>query len=190
MNGDFLKYIELVGTKKVREDLKVTLQKATVKENWNLIQEIISFIENNLDENNDDITGSTAASLEDITQNLNNEEIWQKLKDIIAEQLEILKEDIYFETVIQCNSLDVPSNHHIYENNNKNSNNLITGVIDLFVCSSSWSSGSMYSDAQLKFIELIMAVEEEFNIEITDEQAEELTTVQSLFDLVISYLSE
>lgn len=37
---------------------------------------------------------------------------------------------------------------------------------------------------------LIMAVEEEFDLEIFDEQLEKLTTVQSLFDVIISGLKE
>ncbi len=35
-----------------------------------------------------------------------------------------------------------------------------------------------------------MAVEEEFDIEIPDEIAEQITTVKDLFDVVISYFKE
>ncbi len=38
----------------------------------------------------------------------------------------------------------------------------------------------------LDIIELIMALEEEFNIEITDEEAEKITTVQSAIDHVMN----
>ncbi|AJC54026.1 acyl carrier protein [Streptomyces sp. 769] len=38
-------------------------------------------------------------------------------------------------------------------------------------------------------VELIMAIEDEFNIEISDDEAAELTTVQAVIDYVESHLS-
>ncbi len=40
----------------------------------------------------------------------------------------------------------------------------------------------------LDTVELVMALEEEFNLEISDEEAEKLTTVQKVIDYIESHL--
>ncbi|MCU0517051.1 MAG: acyl carrier protein [Oscillatoria sp. Prado101] len=42
----------------------------------------------------------------------------------------------------------------------------------------------------LDTVELVMALEEEFDTEITDEEAEKLTTVQSVFDYIKTHGKE
>ncbi|HHJ00772.1 acyl carrier protein [Candidatus Aerophobetes bacterium] len=42
----------------------------------------------------------------------------------------------------------------------------------------------------LDTVELIMALEEEFNLEISDEEAEKLTTVQKVVDYIEDHLEE
>lgn len=40
----------------------------------------------------------------------------------------------------------------------------------------------------LDTVELVMALEEEFNTEISDEEAEKITTVQAAIDYIVSHL--
>ncbi|MCV2500004.1 MAG: acyl carrier protein [Candidatus Lightella neohaematopini] len=79
---------------------------------------------------------------------MNNVE--ERVKNIIAEQLSIKKEDII---------------------------NSSSFVDDLGADS-------------LDTVELVMALEEEFNIEIPDEEAEKITTVQAAIDFIQSHTNE
>ncbi|MCV2506204.1 MAG: acyl carrier protein [Candidatus Lightella neohaematopini] len=79
---------------------------------------------------------------------MNNVE--ERVKSIIAEQLSIKKEDIV---------------------------NSSSFVDDLGADS-------------LDTVELVMALEEEFNIEIPDEEAEKITTVQAAIDFIQSHTNE
>ena len=45
MERVFSRYIELVGSNKVKEDLKEALQQAVEEENWDLVKEITRLIE-------------------------------------------------------------------------------------------------------------------------------------------------
>lgn len=45
MDEVFSRYIELVGSNKVKEDLKQALQQAIKEENWDLVKEIARLIE-------------------------------------------------------------------------------------------------------------------------------------------------
>ncbi|MCV2508674.1 MAG: acyl carrier protein [Candidatus Lightella neohaematopini] len=76
--------------------------------------------------------------------------IEERVKNIIAEQLSIKKEDII---------------------------NSSSFVDDLGADS-------------LDTVELVMALEEEFNIEIPDEEAEKITTVQAAIDFIQSHTNE
>ncbi|MCV2525280.1 MAG: acyl carrier protein [Candidatus Lightella neohaematopini] len=76
--------------------------------------------------------------------------IEERVKSIIAEQLSIKKEDII---------------------------NSSSFVDDLGADS-------------LDTVELVMALEEEFNIEIPDEEAEKITTVQAAIDFIQSHTNE
>ncbi|MCV2502081.1 MAG: acyl carrier protein [Candidatus Lightella neohaematopini] len=76
--------------------------------------------------------------------------IEERVKNIIAEQLSIKKEDIV---------------------------NSSSFVDDLGADS-------------LDTVELVMALEEEFNIEIPDEEAEKITTVQAAIDFIQSHTNE
>ena len=97
-------------------------------------------------------------------------EIFIKIKNIIIEQLEVLEE-------IKLNTLFeylIPESYNDWQNRIKKENTW---------CSSSCS----ISDKELHTIELVMAVEEEFDIEILDDECDNLLswTVSQLVNLVL-----
>lgn len=182
MDTDFDIYIKLVGIQKVKNDLKKSLSEATTKEQWNLIDEIANFIQSqtNIIESsyninpviessyniNPIIESSYKQDLDEIDKS-SEDYIWKRLKYIISEQGEIEEHIIKYESVI-C--------EHIW-----------------YFFSSSSNDNKYYSDLgldDLDRVELIMAVEEEFEIEIPDEIAEPIRTVKDLYDVVISALKE
>ncbi|AAO27044.1 acyl carrier protein [Buchnera aphidicola str. Bp (Baizongia pistaciae)] len=61
------------------------------------------------------------------------------------------------------------------------------GLIEQKITNESLLVEDLNADS-LDIVELIMAFEEEFNIEITDEEAENLTSVQSIFDIIKKYV--
>lgn len=209
MSTDLSIYIKLVGLKKVKNDLKTVLSEATINEEWKLIEDIISLIQNNINEEieilNDRIdTIFDKDNIEISNLKTNNKlsdiidyEIWEKLKLIIVEQLEVEPDTIEPETVIF-------SPYQTYQKAEHNSNNysnvnykykdhwlvgLVQGLSALAEASAyAYRNYDGYSDIgcdNLDFIELIMAVEEEFDIEIPDEQSEQIKTVKDLHDIVI-----
>ncbi len=164
MDTDFAIYIKLVGIQKIKNDLKASLSEATVNRNWKLIKDIANFID--------------------------NFEIWEFLKSTIVEILEIEEDMIVNETVITPYQTD--QKVHYDPVNYKYKDHwlvgLVPGLSTLATALYSDSYGYVYDD--LDFMELIMAVEEEFDIEISDEQSENIVTIQDLYDVIISCLND
>lgn len=123
-----------------------------------------------------------------------NKEIYEKLKSITVEQLEIEANKIKPESLIFKQEQYSDRELDYFEKSLKNSG-LPLCLRSLYekrlrsvygkeekICYSDF--GCDKSD----FIELIMAVEEEFDIEITDKRLEQITTVKDLHDVVFSSL--
>lgn len=217
MDTDFDIYIKLVGIQKVKNDLKASLSEANAKEEWNLIHDITDFLQSNINKNNHTFNQINNKDIDqkDIEFTKNNQlskitncEIFEKCKIIIVEQLELSSdEEITPESII----------FRRYGETNYNSTNLNNSVTDYssvrYKYKDHWFVGlaqglsalastgvgdstmkcDYYSDLgcdDLDFVELIMAVEEEFDIEISDETAEHIKTVQNLCDIVIYRLEE
>lgn len=98
MTTDFVKFINFVGLNKVKEDLKVSLQEATIKENWNLVQEITNFIETDLPERHDNPDG--------FMENILERDVWVRLKFILVENLEMDEKEL--EIIEHCCNLSLP----------------------------------------------------------------------------------
>jgi hypothetical protein len=171
MDTDFLIYIKSIGIAKAKENLKISLNEAVNQENWELVKKISEFLNIYLNEQIEDIKNINIAQFND--NNIKTEfmtiGLWNKLKDIICDQLEILGESVDFETVV--NQENVVKEYNSYLS--------ISG-------SSSWS---FYGSFDLEYRELIMAVEEEFDIEISDEVSESITIAKDLYDVINDSLS-
>lgn len=95
------------------------------------------------------------------------QKIWTTIKQLASEQFSIGIEDITIEK-----------------------DPLVDGYWQYFKSSLSSSSNDLKDDYYLDKIELIMKVEEEFNIEINDEKAETIYSIQDLLNVVIFCLEQ
>ena len=205
-----------MGINKINNDLKTSLKNATVKENWNLIHNITDFIKNNiaqksifLDNRIDRILDKehiefTDNKKENQLSRIVNYEIWDKIKFLLIKILEIEADKIVFKAIIfrLYSSYQKPfSNTTNYSNiNYKYKDHWLLGLAQGLSALASTGVGDStmkrdegYSDFgcdSCDFMELIMAVEEEFDIEIPDEKSDNIETVQDLYYTVISYLKE
>jgi len=106
---------------------------------------------------------------EEKQKKLQESEIFIRIKNMIVGQLEVEKEEIKLDTLFEYL---IPESYN--RNRMKRQN--------------SWcSSSSLIDDRELNSIELVMAVEEEFDIEISDEESENLLSwnVGQLVDLIV-----
>ncbi|KJH72720.1 hypothetical protein UH38_05635 [Aliterella atlantica CENA595] len=110
--------------------------------------------------------------------------IFFELQRIIVDQLCVEENLVHLDS-----NIDIGSN--LYANNRRlnssSRNDLNNNAFNFFGMSISSCNNS--NDDHLDFVELMMAIEEEFDIEIPDEAAEQLTTVQQAVDYVHSKLS-
>ncbi|GAB4227097.1 MAG: hypothetical protein Kow0049_06940 [Stanieria sp.] len=201
MEPDFARYIEIVGKNKVKESLKDKLQEAIKKEDWNLAKEITNLIESNFNNqanNNTQMIALFSLSKvkfqEDIflagrqteifvtIQNINIQEIWVKLKNLIVKKFEIDEEIVEIEAGLVTLLHKKEDINIEYVESFLQNPNLPSSLRYIYEQQRSFYWGK---DDWLYLTELIMAVEEEFDIEISDEKAEKIYSVQDLFDVII-----
>ena len=125
--------------------------------------------EDESESNSDETTNYSATATvvaESFPSNKVKQQIYEKVKAVVADRLEVDASEVTLNTKLA---------EEVKPNYNPNPGNSWL---------SSCSSGYGYSRADLDKIELIMAIEEEFDIDIPDEAAENIETVQQVVDYI------
>lgn len=109
---------------------------------------------------------------------MNYEDIVKRIRVIVAKQKQILPEEVSVDSFF--------GGEETPESSSKNEHG--SGLFSFLSNLSSWSGG--YSTCEIEKLELIMAIEEEFDIEISDESAEKLVYVKDVVQHVNKTLNQ